>query len=67
MEFDNLFTVYFEIGGKKMKMDVYAKDKAEAKRKVADKIIFHKVDKPKDGYNQIIDRGKDLMDALGIK
>ena len=37
------YTVYFEIFGKKMKHDVEAASEADAKRKVAERMIFHKV------------------------
>lgn len=36
--------VFFEIGGKKMRCSVVAKDNAEAKQKIYDKIIFHKIE-----------------------
>ena len=54
-----MYTVYFEIFGKKMKTTVYASSVAEAKQRVMDKIIFHKIE---------ADRGvQDIMDILGIK
>ena len=37
------YTVYFEIFGKKMRHDVEATSEADAKRKVAEKIVYHKV------------------------
>ena len=37
------YTVYFEIFGKKMRHDVGATSEADAKRKVAERIVFHKV------------------------
>ena len=58
-----MYTVYFEIFGKKMKTKVYASSAADAKiivsKKVMDKIIFNKIE---------ADSGfKDIMDILGIK
>jgi hypothetical protein len=37
------FKVYFEIFGKKMVTEVEANSAAEARQKVIDKMIFHKV------------------------
>ena len=37
------YTVYFEIFGKKMRHDVEATSEADAKRKVAERIVYHKV------------------------
>ena len=46
-----LYTIYFEIYGKKMKTDVEAKTPHQAEEKlaeiVANKIIYHKVVEPK--------------------
>jgi len=46
-----LYTIYFEIYGKKMKTDVEAKTPHQAQEKlaeiVANKIIYHKVVEPK--------------------
>ena len=43
------YTVYFEIFGKKMRHDVGATSEADAKRKIAEKIVFHKVVKHRKG------------------
>ena len=53
------FTVWFEIFGKKMKTEVYATSVAEAKQKVKDKIIFHKIE----GYNTL----DNLLNIFGMK
>ena len=36
--------VFFEIGGKKMRCSVCAKDDEESKKLIKDKIIFHKIE-----------------------
>ena len=55
------FTVYFEIFGKKMKTTVFANTEEEAKRKVKDKIVFHKVVTiPQDPFDF-------LMNTFGLK
>jgi uncharacterized lipoprotein YehR (DUF1307 family) len=41
------YTVYFELYGKKMKTEVYARDSVEAKNIIKDKIIFHKIEADK--------------------
>jgi len=38
-----VFKVYFELYGKKMKAEINAKDADYAKRRIREKIIFHKV------------------------
>lgn len=38
------YTVYFELFGKKMKFSCTAKDAADAKRIVRDRIEFHKIE-----------------------
>lgn len=67
MKLENIFTVYFEVGGKKLKTKVLAENEQQARKVVLDKVKFHKVEKSKDGYNSIVDSAKDLMDALGVK
>jgi hypothetical protein len=39
-----VFTVYFEICGKKMRMNLKANNETEAKKVITDKIIFHKIE-----------------------
>jgi hypothetical protein len=50
------YTVYFELYGKKMKTEVYAKDSVDAKKVIKDKIIFHKIE---------ADNSNDVKDAFG--
>jgi len=40
----NNYTVYFEIFGKKMKVEIKAKSKQQAEEVVKSKIIFHKIE-----------------------
>ena len=44
----NKYMIYFEIFGKKMKTEISAASKEEAKRIMKDKIIFHKIEKISD-------------------
>jgi len=39
-----IYKVYFEIYGKKLKVEIKANSLSEAKEKVKNSIIFHKVD-----------------------
>lgn len=55
------FTVWFEIGGHKMKTEVRAFDKEQAKRMVFDKITFHKVEGDTDKLEGIM---KEFIDIL---
>lgn len=63
--------VFFEIGGKKMRTRVLADNAEQAKQKVIDKLIFHRVEVPKDEpFNQCMDvmeKFMDLMDSIGTK
>lgn len=55
------YTVFFEIGGKKLKTKVMAENKADAIIAVQNKIIIHKVEiNPEDEFNQAMD----LMDRF---
>lgn len=38
------YTIYFELFGKKMKTTIEANSEVEAKNKLKEKIIFHKID-----------------------
>lgn len=67
MELESIYTVYFEIFGKKMKAKVLASSVEDAKQKIADNIIFHKTEKESGWYNDIVDKTDDLMRSLGIK
>jgi len=42
------FTVWFELYEKKMKVTVEAKDRVDARIKVRDSILFHKVEQEED-------------------
>ena len=44
----NKYLIYFEIFGKKMKTEIMARDREDAKRKMKEKIIFHKIEKTSD-------------------
>lgn len=58
-------TVLFELFGKNMKTKVLATSKDDAKQKVKDKIIFHKVDIDKDDYfNKSVDLLNKIKDIL---
>jgi hypothetical protein len=61
------YIIYFEIFGKKMKTIIEADSKSEAKQKVKNKIIFHKIDGEKDNVkNDNIDLDG-LKNMLGIR
>ena len=53
--------VYFEIGGKKMKMTVQAKDNKAAKEIVKGKIIFHKLQSSEE---QMFSRMNDIFGGI---
>lgn len=59
------YTIYFEIYGKKMKTTVMAINEENAKDLIISKIIFHKVEKSKDEFNQAIDIMDDMLNFLG--
>jgi hypothetical protein len=40
----NTYNVYFEIFGKKMKIEIKAKSKQQAEEIVKSKIVFHKIE-----------------------
>ena len=61
------YTVYFEIYGKKMKTTVIANNEEEAKDFVKNKIVFYKIDKPKDEFNQSMDMMEDVLNFLDPK
>jgi hypothetical protein len=61
------YTIYFEIYGKKMKTTVMAENEEKAKELVIRKIIFHKVEKSKDEFNEAIDMMDDMLNFLGGK
>ena len=59
-----LYTVYFEIFGKKMKYTVLAKSEEDAKYQIMGKIIWHKVTTENMHESDIVD---DLMNMFGMK
>jgi hypothetical protein len=61
------FDVYFEIYGKKMKAVVMADNEQQAKELVKEKIIFHKVKKSKDEFNDAMDIMNGIIDVLDGK
>lgn len=58
------FDVYFELYGKKMKARVIADNAENAKKEVQNKIIFHKVEKPKEEFNEVMDMIDKMNDIL---
>lgn len=62
------FTVYFEMYGRKMKTNVIAKSTDEAKRKVSERLIFHKIEiTPNDEFNKAMNIMDDFMNIIGGK
>lgn len=49
------YTVFFELFGKKMKTTVLADSPEQAKQKVKDRIIFHKIKPADDTFNNLMD------------
>lgn len=49
------WTVYFEAFGRNLKITVTAESEEKAKDLVLQKIRFHKVEKTKDEFNDVID------------
>lgn len=58
------YDVFFEMFGRKMRMRVLAENETTAKEMVKDKIIFHKVTKPDDTFNQCVDMIDDMIDLV---
>ena len=58
------FDVYFELYGKKMKARVMAENENDAKKEVEKKIIFHKVEKPKEEFNESMDIMDNILNIL---
>jgi 1-deoxy-D-xylulose 5-phosphate reductoisomerase len=61
------YTVYFEIYGKKMKTTVMANNEEEAKDFVKNKIVFYKIENPKDEFNQSMDMMEGILNFLDPK
>ena len=58
------FDVYFEIYGKKMKVRILAETENDAKKEVEKKIIFHKVEKPKEEFNDSMDIFDNILNIM---
>lgn len=58
------FDVYFEIFGKKMKTRVMAESQEKAIAAVKDKMVIHKIVKPKEEFNEAMDLLDNLLDIL---
>lgn len=54
------YDVYFEIFGKKMRTKVVAENEAMAKKEIFSKIVFHKIEKPKNDFND----GADVLESI---
>lgn len=61
------FDVYFEIFGKKMKTRILAENQEKAKEEVKNRIVFHKVEKSNEEFNQCIDILDELSNIIGGK
>jgi hypothetical protein len=59
-----LYTVYFEIFGKKMKYTVRADSEEDAKSKIIGRIIWHKITTENMYNSKVID---DLLEMFGMK
>ncbi len=51
----NEYIVYFEIFGKKLKTKIIADSEKQAKEMIKEKIIFHKIEKSSNPFNNIFD------------
>ncbi len=58
------FDVYFELYGKKMKARVMAENENNAKEEVYKKIIFHKIEKPREEFNKCMEVLDSVLNAL---
>lgn len=62
---DRNYTVFFELYGRKMKAKILADNIGEAKKKIKDKIVFHKIIiEKKDIFNQCMNMLDDIVDNL---
>lgn len=55
------FTVYFEVFGKRMKTEVLANDKEDARYLVLGKVIFHKIEENKQSSDEVVNNLKDMF------
>lgn len=58
------YTVYFELYGKKMKTEIFAKDKNDAMMKIRQKITFHKISETKSNKDDVFDN---IMNLFNMK
>lgn len=58
------WTVYFQIGGRKMKRNLTAETEAEAREKLLAEIKIDAVRVAPTGFNKVLDGVADLLDAL---
>jgi hypothetical protein len=61
------YTVYFELYGKKMKTKVNALSENQAKQKILDKVVFHKVTKEEDFEDFIVEDFLDFFNKVTKK
>lgn len=59
------YEVYFEVFGKKMKTTILAESEDDAKKKVLDKVVFHKAGiRKNDAFNESMDILQNTIDIL---
>lgn len=58
------YVIYFELCGKKMKTTIVAENPEQAKEAIKHKIIFHKVEKKKDEFNNIMEMMDDAKNLF---
>jgi hypothetical protein len=61
------YDVYFELFGKKMKTRVIAENETDAQQKIFLSIIFHKLEKPKEEFNECMDMLDDVINTFTKK
>lgn len=59
----NTYTIWFEIYGKKMRVDIHADSEEAAKAKLRDKIKFHKIEEQKQWWTDF----EAMAELLGMK
>lgn len=58
------YDVYFELYGKKLKKRVLAKSEADAKKQIANDIVFHKTVKANEEFNEVVDIIDNIIDTF---
>lgn len=62
------YDIYFEIYGKKLKTSVFAESESDAKQKIYNKIIFHKISVNNDDFiGQDTTAFDNIMNIFGYK